>query len=141
MLASAEGPLCLSRQWSNPELVLPGIDGGGSVRVPAALCGVAALRPTVGRTSHAHCPPNAFSIMAVGPLTGCLADALLVHAAIGNAGAPATQPGRRVLHTRRQARHQWPIRCAWHTFRDLPRITSRCSIPRSAMRKGARPLL
>ncbi len=63
------------------------------MRVPAALCGVAALRPTVGRTSHAHCPPNAFSIMAVGPLAGCLADALLVHAAIGNAGAPRHAAG------------------------------------------------
>ncbi|KAK9841850.1 hypothetical protein WJX81_007196 [Elliptochloris bilobata] len=66
-----------------------GIDGGGSVRVPAALCGVAALRPTVGRTSTAHCPPNAFSIMAFGTIAGCLADALLVYAAIGNAGTDA----------------------------------------------------
>lgn len=64
----------------------PGIDGGGSVRVPAALCGVTALRPTVGRTSTAHCPPNAFSIMAFGVISGCLADALLVYAAIANAG-------------------------------------------------------
>ena len=64
----------------------PGIDGGGSVRVPAALCGVAALRPTVGRTSTAYCPPNAFSIMAFGVIAGCLADALLVYAAIANAG-------------------------------------------------------
>ena len=63
-----------------------GIDGGGSVRVPAALCGVAALRPTVGRTATAHCPPNAFSIMAFGVISGCLEDALLVYAAIGNAG-------------------------------------------------------
>lgn len=63
-----------------------GIDGGGSVRVAAALCGVAALRPTVGRTSTAHCPPNAFSIMAFGVISGGLEDALLVYAAIGNAG-------------------------------------------------------
>ena len=60
--------------------------------MPAALCGVAALRPTVGRTSTAHCPPNAFSIMAFGVIAGCLADALLVYAAIANAGMLAPTP-------------------------------------------------
>ena len=72
--------------WLLASVLAPGIDGGGSVRVPAALCGVAALRPTVGRTSTSHCPPNAFSIMAFGVVAGCLADALLVYAAIANAG-------------------------------------------------------
>lgn len=59
------------------------------MRVPSALCGVVGLRPTVGRTSTAHCPDNAFSIMAFGAHTGCIADAVLLHAAIANAGAPA----------------------------------------------------
>jgi hypothetical protein len=66
-----------------------GIDGGGSVRVPAALCGVVGLRPTVGRTSPRNCPDNAFSIMAIGAHTGCIADAALVYAAIANAGGCA----------------------------------------------------
>ena len=65
---------------------MAGIDGGGSVRVPAALCGVVGLRPTVGRTSPVNCPDNAFSIMAFGPLAGSVADAMLVYAHIGNAG-------------------------------------------------------
>jgi hypothetical protein len=63
-----------------------GIDGGGSVRVPSSLCGIVGLRPTVGRTSREHCPDNAFSIMAFGVLADCVADAMLVHAAISNAG-------------------------------------------------------
>lgn len=67
-------------------LLNAGIDGGGSVRVPSALCGVFGLRPTVGRTSTAHCPENAFSIMSFGTHTGSIADAALVYAVISNAG-------------------------------------------------------
>jgi hypothetical protein len=66
-----------------------GIDGGGSVRVPSALCGVVGLRPTVGRTSTANCPENAFSIMSFGAHTASMADAALVHAVISNAGGLA----------------------------------------------------
>ena len=64
-----------------------GLDGGGSVRVPAALCGVAALRPTVGRTSRAGMPATAFSIAAVAVIAPGVADAAVVHAVIANAGA------------------------------------------------------
>ena len=58
------------------------------MRVPSALCGVFGLRPTVGRTSTAHCPENAFSIMSFGTHTGSIADAALVYAVISNAGKP-----------------------------------------------------
>jgi len=64
-----------------------GLDGGGSARVPAALCGVAALRPTVGRTSRRGMPATAFSIAAVGVIAPSVADAAAVHAVIANAGA------------------------------------------------------
>lgn len=64
-----------------------GLDGGGSVRVPAALCGVAALRPTVGRTARRGMPATAFSIAAVGVVAPSVADAAVVHAVIANAGA------------------------------------------------------
>ena len=59
------------------------------MRVPSALCGVVGLRPTVGRTSTANCPENAFSIMSFGTHTACVADAMLVYSVIANAGTRA----------------------------------------------------
>lgn len=67
-----------------------GIDGGGSVRVPSALCGIVGLRPTVGRTSTRNCPENAFSIMSFGAHTACVADSMLVYSVIANAGGRPT---------------------------------------------------
>jgi hypothetical protein len=69
-----------------------GLDGGGSVRVPAGLCGIVGLRPTVGRTSAAGAADTAFSIMALGVLAPTAACAAAVHAAIGNAGTAGCVP-------------------------------------------------
>ena len=62
------------------------------MRVPAALCGVVGMKPTAGRTSRRGCVENAFSIMSFGPLAPSVADALLVHAAVANVGAPFLLP-------------------------------------------------
>lgn len=69
-----------------------GLDGGGSVRVPAALCGVASLRPTVGRTARQGAPPTASTIMAVGTIAPTVGDAAIVHAVIANTGTEAHVP-------------------------------------------------
>lgn len=59
-----------------------GSDTGGSVRIPAALCGVSGLKTTVGQISRAGVFPLSWSLDSVGPLTHTAEDAALVYAAL-----------------------------------------------------------
>jgi len=58
-----------------------GTDGGGSIRIPAAWCGVVGLKPSFGRVPQ--WPLGAFAPVAVaGPLTRTVRDAALMLSAI-----------------------------------------------------------
>ncbi|XP_008227688.1 PREDICTED: fatty acid amide hydrolase-like isoform X1 [Prunus mume] len=59
-----------------------GVDGGGSVRMPAALCGVVGLKPTFGRVPHSGVLPLNWTVGMVGILAGTVEDAFIVYAAI-----------------------------------------------------------
>ena len=59
-----------------------GTDSGGSIRVPAALCGLVGLKPTYGRVSNAGIIPNYPSFDCAGPLTRSAKDAAFVLGAI-----------------------------------------------------------
>jgi Asp-tRNA(Asn)/Glu-tRNA(Gln) amidotransferase A subunit family amidase len=59
-----------------------GADGGGSIRVPATLCGVVGLKPTFGRISSVGGAPLCWSVDHMGPLTACVEDAALVYSVI-----------------------------------------------------------
>lgn len=52
-----------------------GTDAGGSVRGPAARCGIAGIRPTFGRVSKVGIYPRCWSFEAIGPLARTVADA------------------------------------------------------------------
>lgn len=52
-----------------------GTDTMGSVRIPAALCGVVGLRPTYGRVPTDGVVPLSWSLDAVGPITRTVRDA------------------------------------------------------------------
>ena len=69
-----------------------GTDTGGSVRIPAALCGVVGLKPTTGRVPTRGVVPWSWVLDHVGPLTRTVRDAALVLSSIAgfDVGDPAT---------------------------------------------------
>ncbi|KAK7247617.1 hypothetical protein RIF29_42503 [Crotalaria pallida] len=68
-----------------------GVDGGGSVRMPAALCGVVGLKPTFSRVPHSGVLPLNWTVGMVGVLAGTVEDALIAYAAISGEN-PSHQP-------------------------------------------------
>ena len=68
-----------------------GTDTGGSVRAPAALCGLVGFKPTFGRISTEGVIPYSWSLDHVGTLTRNAADAALLFKALANkVNPPAT---------------------------------------------------
>jgi aspartyl-tRNA(Asn)/glutamyl-tRNA(Gln) amidotransferase subunit A len=59
-----------------------GSDTGGSIRIPASLCGVVGLKPTYGRVSLRGVLPLSWNLDHAGPLARCATDAALLLQAI-----------------------------------------------------------
>ncbi|MFZ5810360.1 MAG: amidase [Chloroflexota bacterium] len=59
-----------------------GTDTGGSIRIPASLCGVVGLKPTYGRVSVRGVLPLSWNLDHVGPLARCVEDARLIYQVI-----------------------------------------------------------
>ena len=59
-----------------------GEDTNGSIRVPAAMCGIAGLRPTIGRYPCAGVVPLAPTLDTVGPMARTVSDVCLLDAVI-----------------------------------------------------------
>src|SRR6202049_4037435 len=67
-----------------------GTDTGGSIRIPAAMCGIVGLKPTFGRVSVFGAVPLAPTFDHVGPLGRSVADAAILLGLI--AGRDALDP-------------------------------------------------
>ena len=59
-----------------------GSDTGGSIRNPAALCGIVGLKPTYGLVSRHGVIPNSYSFDHCGPMTRTVEDCAIMLAAI-----------------------------------------------------------
>jgi len=55
-----------------------GTDTGGSIRIPASLCGIVGFKPTYGRVSTRGVFPLSWNLDHVGPLTSSVRDAALM---------------------------------------------------------------
>ena len=62
-----------------------GSDTGGSIRIPAALCGTVGMKPTFGRVSKGGVFPLSWSLDHVGPITRTVEDnALMLNVLAGH---------------------------------------------------------
>lgn len=67
-------------------------DTQGSIRVPAALCGIAGFRPTTGRYPSDGCAPISAEFDQVGPHARCVSDLVLFDGVITGETAPVAVP-------------------------------------------------
>lgn len=64
-----------------------GADGGGSIRIPAAFCGVVGLKPTYGRVPRGGTHAQSSTIGYLGPIAATAEDAALAYAVIAGPDA------------------------------------------------------
>lgn len=83
-----------------------GTDTGGSVRVPAALCGVFGLKVTTGRVPLDGVVPLAPSLDTVGPLARTVADLETAYRVMAGEPQHGAPPG---LHMRIAILRQWQL--------------------------------
>ena len=67
-----------------------GTDTGGSIRIPAAFCGITGLMPTFGRVPKSGCVPLGYSLDHIGPMARGAEDCAAVLAVL--AGPHASDP-------------------------------------------------
>ncbi|MDA0227080.1 MAG: amidase [Proteobacteria bacterium] len=74
-----------------------GTDTGGSLRIPAALCGLVGFKGTAGVVSRQGCFPLSTTLDTVGAITRNVADAIAAHRVMAQQPTPLTAPRPRRL--------------------------------------------
>ncbi|MBM4193950.1 MAG: amidase [Gemmatimonadetes bacterium] len=77
---SSSGPACAVASGLVPVAI--GADGGGSIRLPSAFCGLVGIKPTFGRISEHGVPPLVWSMAYLGPIAANVADCAAAYALI-----------------------------------------------------------
>ena len=108
-----------------------GADGGGSIRIPSAFCGLVGLKATHGRISEYGAFPIDWTIAHLGPMAGSATDAALIYALI--AGPDPQDPT--TLHQPFPTLHGWDdlnlkglkLGVYWPWFRHAdPEVVAAC---------------
>ena len=102
----------------------PGTDGGGSIRIPAAACGLVGLKPSRGRVPDASGIDALAGLVVAGPIARTVADAALLldgMIARGPGGRAAdrhalTAPGGEASYLDALQREVRPLRIGWNTW-------------------------
>jgi amidase len=104
-----------------------GGDGGGSIRIPSASCGLFGLKPTRGRVSTAPWPDLWGELGTIGPLTRSVVDSAIVYDVIRDRGAvtdrfSAPEPATSFTDAARlgTSESQRPLRIGWSTASPVP---------------------
>jgi indoleacetamide hydrolase len=84
-----------------------GSDTGGSVRVPAAFCGIVGLRPTTGRWSQTGIVPISHTRDTAGPMTRSVADCALMDGVVTGESLEAAAARLKDLRFGVPRRHFW----------------------------------
>jgi Asp-tRNA(Asn)/Glu-tRNA(Gln) amidotransferase A subunit family amidase len=77
---SSSGPAAAVASGLVPAAI--GADGGGSIRIPASMCGLVGLMSTFGRVSEFGAAPLCWSVGHLGPIGASVEDVAMVYAAI-----------------------------------------------------------
>lgn len=134
-----------------------GGDQGGSIRAPAAFCGVYGMKPTFGLVSYTGCMPLDMNMDHIGPMTNSVEDnALLLEAIAGSDGVDprqrlcTPQPYREALgkdiaglriavvkegfnQPEADSAVDENVRCALEHYTNLGAVVDEVSIPMHAM--------
>lgn len=81
-----------------------GTDGGGSIRIPASVCGTWGLKATLGRIPHGHAPDLFANNSYIGPMTRTAGDLRLMYEVM--AGEADEDPWSKSLPAAAPAPHE-----------------------------------
>ena len=100
-----------------------GSDTGGSIRYPAACCGLVGLKPTYGRVSRFGCMPLSHSLDHVGPLARTPEDVALLLQVIAGYDPEDPTTGRRPVPNYRAGLRRGVAGYAWRWRRTVSTTT------------------
>jgi len=110
-----------------------GADGGGSIRIPSAFCGIVGLKPTFGRISEFGAVDLCWSVAHLGPIGSSVSDVVVGYAAVSGPDKRDSmtfhQPSPRLDDWSSKNVHNLKIGVYWPWFRHATKdIVEACEM-------------